>query len=182
MDKQKWYDKVCELYGKSDEEQLRKGKLLSRETTVGYFGVTILSELFRAFKEINLSKSKSLLDLGSGDGRVVMIASLFTKATGVEGDPALHARALSVNARLSKDGLSTVRNFILQDYFSLPLSEYDFIYIDPDKPFYRGVEDKLRRDFHGDVLIHGIHYLPLTLPKVKEISGNLMRFTLYRVP
>ena len=58
---------------------LRKGKLPLWSTEQGFFGGVIADEVYEAFKKIKLDKNTSFIDLGSGDGKVVLIASLFCK-------------------------------------------------------------------------------------------------------
>ena len=51
----------------------------------------------------------------------------------------------------------------------MDISAYDLIYISPDKPFYRGLDQKLRTEATGKVLVHGYEFHPSTLKKEKEI-------------
>src|SRR3990167_5062155 len=82
-------------------EMLRKGKLPMRSTAKGFWNASISEEIYDAFRRIGLRKFNNFLDIGSGDGKVVLIASLFCKnAEGVEIDNLLHSRAIEIQAKL----------------------------------------------------------------------------------
>ena len=64
--------------------------------------------------KIKLQKHKRFLDLGSGDGKIALIASLFCKqAEGIEIDAFLHSKALEMQ---QKTGISNVI-FHNKDFF-----------------------------------------------------------------
>ena len=72
---------------------LKSGKLPMWNTQKGFWSASIAEEVYNTFKRIDLNKFQNFLDLGSGDGKVVMIASLFCKnAEGVEVDSFLHSK------------------------------------------------------------------------------------------
>ena len=62
-----------------------------------FWNASIAGEVYEAFKKIKLNKFKNFLDIGSGDGKVVMIASLFCKnAEGIEIDKSLHNKSVQI--------------------------------------------------------------------------------------
>lgn len=69
-------------------------------TSHGIWGASDLEELYQFFVRIHLEARTGFLDLGSGDGRVVFVASLFTRACGVEADERLHAEAARMQESL----------------------------------------------------------------------------------
>ena len=69
-------------YAKLYLNSLKTSQSLSHPTSKGYFGFSDVQTIFELFKKIKLEKYNRFLDLGSGNGCVVAIASLFTKATG----------------------------------------------------------------------------------------------------
>jgi len=128
---QKELAKICELYSK------RRGKLFlerrsQRKTKVGYWAMSNPEQVFELFNRLNLKGFKSFVDLGSGDGVVVAVASLFTSADGIEADASLHSSAVEMRKRSGlKYGLKNA------DYLEEDLSGYDFIFMNPDNYFYK---------------------------------------------
>ena len=155
---------------------LRQGKLPLRETSKGFWGNAIADEIYEAFKKLKLHKFKSFIDLGSGDGKVVLIASLFCKrAVGIEIDPDLHKKALEIQRRLSIPNAIFYNN----DFYAHSISEFDAVFIYPDQPMERGLENKLLRELNGKLLHYGHHFHPEQLNKEQsfDVNGNL--FTIY---
>ena len=89
------YKKLLQEFDKIDKELLIQGKIV-QDTEKGIFGAASLAICFELFKKIELNKYKSFLDLGCGDGRIVLLASLFTKATGIEFDKGLVEKGLKI--------------------------------------------------------------------------------------
>jgi hypothetical protein len=58
-------------------------------TSVGLWACSLLEEILDLFEQLDLGRYRHLADLGSGDGRVVLVGSLFTRATGIEADAEL---------------------------------------------------------------------------------------------
>ena len=125
-------------YEKFSKELLRKGVPGYRETEKGIYGTMPCDDIIEIFKKINLSKYKNFLDAGSGDGRVVLIASLFTKATGIEIDKELHDEAVRIRNKLKLNA-----GLVNDDYFNHDFKKFDLIFVNPDKGFHLGLEDKL---------------------------------------
>ena len=69
--------KIKEEYGKLHDDLLKEKRLI-RPTDLGYSGSASAEVVFEFFRRIKLDKYSSFLDLGSGDGKVVLVASLFT--------------------------------------------------------------------------------------------------------
>ena len=155
---------------------LKNGRLPMWSTEKGFWNASISDEIYEAFKRLNLGRSNSFLDLGSGDGKVVFIASLFfKKAEGIEIDEFLHNKALQMQ---KKFGANTVK-FHNKDFFTHKISGYDLIFMAPDAPFEKGVEDKLLKEMNGKLLHHGHIFHPSILKKKENfnINGNL--FSIY---
>jgi len=103
----------------------------------------VLDTMFAFCKEINLSQYSHFLDMGSSDGRLVAIASLFTKSTGVEINPVLHEWAV----RCARE-LGLTANFILGNYNDYNISAHDVVFFGPDRPLGQ-TRDKLLRELRG---------------------------------
>lgn len=177
--KQEHVEMLKKAYHDFETYLLRNGIFLARDTGVGYWGVTHIDELHTVFKEIEVHKHKKLIDLGSGDGRVVlMAAAMGIKATGIEADDWLTNCALDMKRKIKHPSMENAE-FFKEDFMKLDLSKYDLIYISPDKPFYRGLDQKLKKEVAGKVLVHGYEFQPSTLRKEKEIVVNGNMFVLY---
>ena len=161
---------------------LRKGRLPMKDTGIGYWGISPLNEVFEILTAARLERYKSFIDLGSGDGRVVMLASLFTKAEGIEADPWLHSVAMRIKERLST--IPGIKNAKLhqKDFMGHDLSRYDLLFIHPDKPLYRGLEPKLRNEMRGNLLGYGHHRHPHSLKKEWGFQSGMGVATIYANP
>ena len=141
---------------------LRQGKLPLWNTGKGFWGHAIAEEIFEAFKKLKLNKFKSFIDLGSGDGKVVLIASLFCKrAVGIEIDNELHRKALEIQNKL----LIPNAIFYNNDFFAHSISEFDAVFTYPDQPMERGLEEKLLNELNGKLIHYGHHFHPSQLKK-----------------
>ncbi len=129
--------------------------------------ISDLEKIFAKFK----NKKKKLADLGSGDGLVVNLASFFfLESTGIEIDEKLSQKG----ARIAlKFGLKNVR-IIKQNYLDCKLSDYDILFIAPDKPFDLKLENKLKKELKAILIVYSAIFQPKTLRKVDEIKfvGN----------
>ena|GEM_PF-1085898 len=80
------FKRIKEHFDGLDRDGLRHGKLPMHTTGFGFWGTTNMNDAYTFFSRIRLERFKGFVDLGCGDGRIVMIASLFTDAVGIEGD------------------------------------------------------------------------------------------------
>ena len=152
---------------------LRKGKLPMWSTAKGFWNAAVTDEVYEAFKKIKLNKFKSFIDLGSGDGKVVLLASLFCKnAEGIEIDKFLHNKAVEMQNKL---GLRNAK-FHNKDFFEHNLADYDVLFVSPDVPFERGLEKKLVKEMKGKLIHYGHHFHPKSLKKEDSflINGTLV--------
>lgn len=161
------YQEIKQAYNDFRISLLRKGKLPLRETSAGFWGTSICDELYTIFKKIKLDKFRNFIDIGSGDGRVVLIASLFTKAKGIELDLQLYKKSLEI-----KDKLGIRADFIHDDFFNYDFSSYDILFYYPDKPLYYGLEQKFREELNGKLILYGQNIYPVNLPKEEEFRVN----------
>lgn len=155
---------------------LSEGKLPLRNTEKGFWGHAIADEIYESFRRLNLQKFNSFIDLGSGDGKVVLIASLFCKrAVGIEIDQELHQKAMEMKNKL----LIPNAIFYNNDFFAHSISEFDTVFVYPDAPMERGLEKKLLNELNGKLIHYGHHFHPTQLKKEQSffVNGNL--FTVY---
>ena len=152
---------------------LKNGKLPMWSTKKGFWNAAIADEVYNAFKTVKLEKFKNFLDIGSGDGKVVLIASLFCRnAEGIEIDKFLHGKAVEIKNKFEiSNAFFHNKDFFLQDF-----SNYDALFLSPDAPLERGLENKLLREMNGKLIHYGHHFHPRFLKKETSflVNGNLV--------
>lgn len=166
------FDQIKKEYDCFYRSLLRSGRLPMWSTSKGFWNAAIAEEVLDAFGQINLSQFKSFLDIGSGDGKVVLIASLFCRnAEGVEIDGILHSKAVEIKEKLGI-GNAVFHN---RDFFEHDFSKYDVLFLAPDAPLERGMEKKLLKEMKGSIIHYGHHFQPRLLKKEKSflVNGNL---------
>jgi len=145
---------IIDYFAKLDGEKKAKGTYV-HDTAKGIFGVSDTTTLIEFFKKIDLQQAEHVVDLGSGDGRVAIIASLFTRASGVEFDPALvaeskeHAEKLNSNAR-----------FFHRDFKDFDFHDVDVLFSYADQPFSNTFLKKLNNEFNGTLYVYQGVFLP----------------------
>lgn len=154
-------EQIKKMYREYYNGMLQMGKIPYGDTSHGTWGKAIIEEVYELFNKIGLDKYSSFLDLGSGDGCVCAVASLFTKSTGIEGDVKLYQDSV----RLC-DGLNV--DLINDDYSDFDLSRFDVIFIFPDVPFFRGLDAKLK-DYKGIVIVYGDYFLPANMNLIQDL-------------
>ena len=162
-------------YDKFYKSLLRSGKLPMWTTSKGFWNSSIPDEVYEIFRRINLNKFRSFLDIGSGDGKVVMIAAMFCeKAEGIEIDAFLHSKASEIKEKFGIENAA----FHNKDFFQHDFSAYDVLFLSPDAPMERGMEDKLLKEMKGKLIHYGHHFRPRFLNKE---DGFLVNGTLVSV-
>ena len=157
-------------------ELLKSGKLPMWSTEKGFLNSSISDEVYDAFKKIKLSKFRNFLDIGSGDGKVVLIASLFCKnAEGIEIDKLLHNKAIEMKNKFK------INNAILhnKDFFQHDFSKYDVLFLAPDSSLDRDLENKLLNEMKGKLIHYGHHFHPRFLKKENSFLVNNTLVSIY---
>jgi hypothetical protein len=153
---------------------LSSGKIPQRVTPAGFWAPTSAEAVRSLFQEIGLSKYPSFVDLGSGDGVVTAVASLFTESYGIESDERLHSKSAEI-----KEKLDLKCDFLHADFLSCDLSAYSVIFISPDDYFYK-LERKLQKEMKGILVVAGNLYVPLNMKLKKEIEVQGRKFLVYK--
>lgn len=171
--KPKKFKEIKNEYDNFYRELLKKGQLPMRSTELGFWNAAISNEVFQAFKKLNLQKFKRFIDLGSGDGKITLIASLFCQqAEGIEIDTELHEKALEMKEKLN------IKNAIFHhnDFLEHSIKDYDIVFVNPDSPMERGLEKKLLQELKGKLIHYGHHFHPSQLKKEKSflVDNNLV--------
>jgi SAM-dependent methyltransferase len=172
----KKYGQIKSEYDLFYNSLMQKGSLPMRDTGIGFWGPSVSDEVYGAFKKLGLKNCNNFLDLGSGDGKIALIASLFCKRSfGIEYDKELHEKAVELQTKL---GIKNVK-LVNGDFMKYDLSAYDIIFCSPDSPMERGLGEKLKKELKGKLLLYGHHFHPESLKKEKSVRVNDMLFTLY---
>lgn len=176
------FKKIKQVYDQFERFVMQNGILLGKETKDGYWAVAHLQDVFDFFKQIKLDKHKHLVDLGSGDGRVVLLASLFgIKATGLETDQWLLDCSLDLKRKINLPHFERV-NFLQENFHRYDLSQHDILFIHPDKPFYRdelGKRLKQQLPDHAKLVVYGYEFHPSNLKHENEFIVNGQKFVVY---
>src|SRR3989338_3426833 len=103
------FEKIHQAYNQFERFLLSKGQLVGMDTDIGYWAVSNCKDVFEFFQKMKLEKYQNFVDLGSGDGRVVLIASLFgVNAIGVEYYPWLIDASLRLKQKINLPQFSRV--------------------------------------------------------------------------
>lgn len=131
--------------------------------------------MYYFFKAIGLEQCRLFCDLGSGDGIVTLIASLFTKSIGIEIDRAL---CLTASRAAGILGLQENASFVCADYLTQRIRGCDCLYVYPDKPFER--IERLLHGWEGMLLVYGPHFPPKHMQPTGRFSCGRERLAVYR--
>lgn len=133
-----------------------------RTTKYGVWGPSECRIIFDLFNSISLERYLNFIDLGSGDGRVALIASLFTDSTGLETD-----KKLMNFAKRGRNEMNLPAKLMTKDYFKEDLKRYESLFIYPDKKEYPKLQKKLKSELKGKMFVYKI-YKPGYLKKIKD--------------
>lgn len=156
------FEKIKSEYNRFYQDLLKNGKKPLRSTKVGLWGHYPCEKYHEFFKKIHLEKYKNFIDLGSGDGKVVMIASLFTKSSGIEFDIELYNKSLEIKKKL---GIKC--ELYNSDFQKVNISKYDFVFINPDKGF-KFMEKDIIKTLNGKLFVANNIFQPRFLEKGKS--------------
>lgn len=167
--------KIRQAYNDLYTSMLIKGKVPFRDTGIGTWAPTASDDVYELFKKIELNKAKNFLDLGSGDGKVVFIASLFTKAHGIEHDDWLLSTTEEMRGKLMHIPHVHKAVFVKGDFMDYDISKFDYVYWFPDK-HHAKLENKFLKELNGKLILHGPFHHPEKLKKENtyDINGSLI--------
>ncbi|HLD33534.1 MAG TPA: class I SAM-dependent methyltransferase [Candidatus Nanoarchaeia archaeon] len=168
---------IKQAYSEFDSAQRKARPTLVRDTGKGIWGPSSVDNVYELFQKINLKQYKNFLDIGCGDGRVVLVASLFTSAIGIEFDKELVDAGNDIKKKLNLNA-----HLIQDDFYNHNFSKYDIIFTNPDTGFYNGMEDKLLKELNGLLLVYNHTFLPRFLKRGKTAWINGIPITEYTNP
>lgn len=164
------FRKIKERYDDFYQSLYAMGQKTVADTAKGIWGPAGTQDVYDLFVQIKLQKHKNFLDLGSGDGKVVLIASLFgVNSVGIEFDHDLN----EIGKKIMND-LSLKAELIEGDFLQHDISKYDIIFINPDQGFHKGLEQKLLKEMDpkAKLFIYNNIFLPNSLKKGKTYWFN----------
>ena len=159
MNRIETFNKIKQAYKEHDDNLLRNGRLPMRSTEKGFWGTTNLDDLYAWLERMDFPQRTRFLDLGSGDGRVVLVAALFVDAMGIEDDNKLLEHGRKVAELLELDYPVEQGDYNNQD-----LTRYDVLFMYPDQRF-DALKDKLLRELRGTLYLYHDTYHPYFLVK-----------------
>ena len=159
---------------------VKHGMYPVKDTGIGYWGVSVSDEVYQIFDKMNLSSYNHFLDLGSGDGKVVMIASLFTQSTGIEFDPWLHHVALDVKDKLFHVPKTSRARFLNGDFHNHDLSAYDVLFLNPDQKSSL-LDNKIKNEFNGKLIAYGPYNHPENFNQEETFDVSGTPVTIYNL-
>ena len=173
---------VCdEVLPRKVENQLFNVKSGGYYAEKGIFVPTKIKDpnILKAFNEI-LKPGIRFLDLGSGDGRIVFLATLFgAMSTGIEFDKDIFESSIKAREKLSQRFDLSETKLICGDFFDADLSRFDTIYYFMGGSFEEGrLEEKLAREMEpGAILIGYIEHKAFR--KLSSVGQIGKRVTIY---
>lgn len=142
------------------EETKKETHTHVRKTEKGTFGTSDLDIMQEFFEKLD-GDDKVFMDLGSGDGRIVLLASLFfKKAIGVEFDSELIAESMQAAKELELNV-----EFLQEDYLEVDFSQADVLFLYMDNEFSTALITKLKKEFKGTLYSYESVYTPQGLEK-----------------
>lgn len=173
---------IAEYYSRADSRMKDEGKTLFFDTEKGIWGPSDIAACFSIFKKMNLEKRNGFCDLGSGDARIIFVASLFTKSTGVESDNALCTLSNKIKIELNRKIPSLSDCEIINgDYCSMDLSKYDVLFIFADHSWSEDFEKRLQSNWRGIILSYRDIFRPRLIKKGKTFWEGQIKIVTYPV-
>lgn len=151
---------------------------LIKKSNSGFMGSSELFGIFEIFQNINLKSYWSFCDLGSGDGRIVFLASLFTSSYGIEKDKNLYKLSLVRKEELNNIILNPI-DFYNKNFENINLDNYGLVFMNPSVPFYQDELEEMLFRSKTDYLIDITLFEPRFLKKNKEFIFNKRRYAMY---
>jgi len=124
----------------------------------------------------NLSKQTKIIDLGSGDGKVLLaLAKKGIEGTGVEINPILAAQSRKNIAQAGFKGITILR----QSFWKTNLSQYDVVFFYGTSYIMKKLEEKLKKELKpGAQFVSNYFKLPNLKPVKSKNGVYLYQFVL----
>ncbi|MBI4971103.1 MAG: hypothetical protein HZC17_04605 [Candidatus Omnitrophica bacterium] len=149
---------------------------ITRKTSHGIFMGTDLEHIESVLDEIDPGPGMKALDLGAGDGRVVVAAALRgVESVGVEGDykltSALENKRRQFIRLSQREGVGKMLHFEKGDFFKQPFADYDIIFYSiggtADES---ALEEKLIREMKPGAKFVVFTHVPVSRPYFENLK------------
>lgn len=148
-----------------------------KSTEVGLWAYSRATFILYFFKKLSLNTKSLFLDAGAGDGLVVAVASLFTRAIGIERDFHLTQLAKRAFSELELQNASMVcANFLDQKIHTA-----EVVYIYPDKPFEKLTYLLNKHKWCGELWVYGPHIPSENIIKISRLKKGRDFLTVYKI-
>lgn len=154
------FKEIKDYFDKLDEAHSTSGKKLVFETEKGIFGTSDLDTIYEFFKKIDPEPTDVFVDIGSGDGRVVLVASLFCQAIGVEYD-----EKLAEESKAHADEIGRIVRIVCDDYENYDYSQANTLFSYADHFFTPAFIERLKDEFKGKLYVYQGVFLPEGIKK-----------------
>jgi SAM-dependent methyltransferase len=135
---------------------------------IGY-APTPVDSIEQIFDDLQLTSSEKFVDLGCGDGRIVIAAAKRgMQATGVEANPALYTQS-----QIDAQEAGVAATFVVDDLVNTDLTPYTVIYMYLGAPLCDAVLPKIQALPAGRTIISGDYAYPNWTPlKSYDLGGR----------
>lgn len=147
--------KIKEVYDRLLEEQF--GSFIFHSSDIGDFAPADIDSIYEIFEEIGLKKGQKVVDLGGGDGRFAVIASLFgAKGVAIELDNYISSIG---NEAINKRLKGFFDNELVEyrpneDLFNYSINDADVIvYYEGSGAGTKNVEEKILREAKQEAIV-----------------------------
>ncbi len=176
------FTRLKDYFDRLDMRLIEKKGLSVFATSHGIYGSSSLFDVLELFKRMDLGRRASFIDLGSGDGRIALLAALFTQSAGMEGDEELHALASAAKEELIADIPELARCALSRtDYMGETLSRFDTLFIYADHNWPEEFQRKLLEECKGVLISQHNIFRPDKLRKGRTYWVEQIPFVSYHL-
>lgn len=176
------FTRLKEYFDRLDMQLIEKKGLSVFATSYGIYGSSSLFDVFELFERMRLHERARLVDLGSGDGRVALLAALFTSSAGMEGDEELHALASKAKEDLLEHIPELARcDLSRTDYMGESLASFDTLFIYADHNWPESFQRKLLEECRAVLVSQHNIFRPDRLRKGRTYWVEQIPFVTYHL-
>lgn len=177
MSSEAQFEEIKKYFVALDQKKEDNEEKLVYETDKGIFGTTNIEDIYKWLSEHITDANTVFLDLGSGDGRVNIVADLFCISKGIEFDEDLVQQSLRHVMNLQSGAQITQG-----DYEDADFSDVDILFCYADHNFSKEFEEKLSKEFHGTLYIYQGTFFPSNAEKQKTTWIGQTPLMAYKFP
>lgn len=168
------YEDIKAFFKKIDNNKDELENELVYDTEKGIFGTTNIDHVYSWLSQLDIQSSDTFMDLGSGDGRVCIVADLFCNSKGIEFDQKLVDKSLKYCSELQSNA-----DIQQGDYENANFDNVDILFCYADHKFSEALVTKLQEQFTGTLYVYQGTYFPNGAVKGKTIWVEQAPFLTY---